>query len=65
MFMTNYDVDFENGIHNDYVPFPWYVGTMFRWFYIPKHKDVWRFSACDSYGKRQELLFADDVDSST
>ncbi|CAD6443238.1 b1b05159-2bf5-4807-bf1c-276728322fec [Sclerotinia trifoliorum] len=57
--ITNSDVTYESGIHGPrFPPFPWFVGLIFRWIYIPKLKGAWRFSSCDDYGIPKELPFA-------
>jgi len=57
--ITNSDVTYEDGIHGPrFPPFPWFVGQIFRWMYIPVHKGAWRFSCCDDYGQPKELEFA-------
>ncbi|TEY76400.1 hypothetical protein BOTCAL_0059g00300 [Botryotinia calthae] len=57
--ITNSDVTYESGIHGPrFPPFPWFVGLIFRWIYIPKLKGAWRFSCCDDYGVPKELPFA-------
>lgn len=61
--ITNSDVTYEDGIHGPrFPPFPWLVGQIFRWVYIPQLKGAWRFSSCDDYGVPKELPFvAGDV----
>lgn len=56
--MTNADLSFEKPIHDAvWLPLPWYVAMMFRWFYVPKYKGAWRFSCCDSHSLPKELEF--------
>lgn len=56
--MTNIDVTFEGGLHSDrWPPFPWFAGLLFRWLFVPKNKNAWRFSTCDPKGNPRELLF--------
>jgi len=57
--ITNSDVTYEAGIHGErFPPFPWFVGQIFRWVYIPMMKGAWRFSSCDDYGVPKELPLA-------
>jgi len=57
--ITNSDVTYESGIHGPrFPPFPWAIGQLFRWVYIPQLKGAWRFSSCDDYGVPKELPFA-------
>lgn len=57
--MTNSDVTYESGIHGDrFPPFPWLVGQLFRWWYVPRLRGAWRFSSCDDYGMPKQLPFA-------
>ncbi|PVH72966.1 hypothetical protein DL98DRAFT_520179 [Cadophora sp. DSE1049] len=57
--IVNADVTYEGGIHGArFPPFPWFVGQIFRWWYIPQLKGAWRFASCDDYGMPKELPFA-------
>jgi len=56
--ITNSDVTYEDGVSGPrFPPFPWFVGQIFRWVYIPHLKNAWRFSCCDDYGVPKELPF--------
>lgn len=56
--ITNSDVSYEHGIHGPrFPPFPWFVGQIFRWVYIPQLKGAWRFSSCDDNGMPKKLPF--------
>ncbi|TVY89036.1 hypothetical protein LAWI1_G008008 [Lachnellula willkommii] len=56
--ITNSDVSYESGIHGErFPPFPWFVGQIFRWYYVPQLYGAWRFSCCDDYGLPRDLLF--------
>jgi len=57
--IVNADVTYEGGIHGPrFPPFPWFVGQIFRWWYVPQLKGAWRFASCDDYGMPKELPFA-------
>jgi len=57
--ITNSDVTYESGIHGvRFPPFPWLIGVLFRWVYVPQLKGAWRFSSCDDYGIPKDLPFA-------
>lgn len=58
MALTNHDKTFEGGIHEGWPPAPWLAMLMLRWLFVPVNRRLWRFSACDSYGRPKELPFA-------
>ena len=61
IMLTNGDNTWEKGIHDAYwPPFPWFVGLIFKYVYVPKHKGVWRFSSADSNGTPRKLMFLGD-----
>lgn len=37
---------------------PWFISLILDWFFVPKHKNLWRFSSCTVKGVRRELPFA-------
>ncbi|TVY45316.1 hypothetical protein LSUB1_G000957, partial [Lachnellula subtilissima] len=56
--ITNSDVTYEGGIHGErFPPFPWFVGQIFRWIYVPRLCAAWKFSCCDDYGLPKDLPF--------
>jgi len=58
LMVTNADNTWEQGIHAAYwPPWPWFVGLIFRYVHVPKHKEVWRFSCSDAGGNPRDLAF--------
>ncbi|OLN97579.1 hypothetical protein CCHL11_01142 [Colletotrichum chlorophyti] len=58
LLLTNMDATFEDGVFAWWPGLPWFVMILFRWVFIPTHKNWWRFSSCDDRGMPRELPFA-------
>jgi len=56
----NLDIDFENGLHKDFPPAPWFIRFLVEWICWIPNRRLWRFSYSNSACKlRPKLLYAD------
>lgn len=51
------DRGFEDGLHKNFPPLPFFVPPLVDWWYARKHRGAWRFLPCDFYRDPRPLVF--------
>ncbi|KAK9422665.1 putative hemerythrin hhe cation binding domain-containing protein [Seiridium unicorne] len=55
--LSCHDPNFEEGAVS-WPAMPWVAKMLFKYYFVPQHKNWWRFGPIDANGKPQELPFA-------